>query len=298
MWLSNKKRTSQRRRFAADDAGPNPLLRVNARMIEQKRMRVYRTSGVFLVIVLVAAVGGALWFALTKAEEVFFSQNPRYTIKSLDIQSDGRLVTPALVREWTRLRVGMNLFEIDVSQTRCLLAKVPMIKSVAVTRHLPDTLEIRLSERSPIARVKRRDSAYLGVDRDGCFFSLPAGGQTLPTIIGYHGTPVEPGGSIKGQALRALEVLDVCSRTSAGKALSIAFVDVEKEDCLRIYLAGGECVRLPWMIPAQPGLSARQDLERKLRVLTQSLQNSANRGKRIAWIDLTFSDEYIPAKEY
>jgi len=31
--------------------------------------------------------------------------------------------------------------------------------------------------------VKRRDSGYLGVDREGCFFSLTATGQTLPIIV-------------------------------------------------------------------------------------------------------------------
>jgi cell division protein FtsQ len=267
-------------------------------MIEQKRMRVYRTSGVFIAIVLLVATAGAVWFAFNKAEEVFFSQNPRYAIKTLDIRSDGRVVTPGLVRGWTGLRAGMNLFMVDVNRTRRLLQKVPMVKSVTITRRLPDTLEIRLSERSPIARIKRRDASFLGVDRDGCFFSLTATGQTLPIIMGYYGTAIEPGNCMKGQAVKALEVMDVCSRTSVGKAISVAFIDVSSEDCLRVYLAGGECARLPWSTPEQPLQPYRQLVERKLRQLTQGLQNSANRGKRIAWIDLTFSDEYIPAKEY
>ena len=298
MWNRNKKRPSPKRRFAADDdAGPNPLLRVNTRMTEQKRVNVHRTGIMFVAIALLVAIAAATWFAVAKAQEVFFSQNLRYTIKTLDIQSDGHLVTPALVKEWTGLRTGMNLFEVNVAKTRRLLQKVPMVRTVSVTRRLPDTLEIRLSERAPIARVKRRDSGYLGVDREGYFFSLTATGQTLPIIVSYHGTTVEPGGCIKGQAMRALEVLDVCTRTSVGKTIRVAFVDVGSEDCLRLYLSGGECVRLPWSNP-QPGPASRQDLERKLRTLVQSLQKSADRGKRIAWIDLTFSDEYIPAKEY
>jgi len=121
-------------------------------MIEQKRVGVYRTSVVFVAIALLAAVAAATWFAVTKAQEVFYSQNPRYTIKTLDIRSDGRLVTPALVKEWAGLRVGMNLFEVDVARTRRLLQKVPMVKTVIVTRRLPDTLQIQLTERTPIAR--------------------------------------------------------------------------------------------------------------------------------------------------
>ena len=101
MWLRNKKRASPRHRFADDDDAPNPLLRVNARMVEQKRMSVYRTSAVFVVIALLCAAAALAWFAFTAAREVFFSENPRYTIKTLAIRSDGRLVTPALVKEWT-----------------------------------------------------------------------------------------------------------------------------------------------------------------------------------------------------
>ena len=63
-------------------------------------------------------------------------------------------------------------------------------------------------------------------------------------------------------------------------------------------MIGGERIRLAWegMEAATP--DARESLIAKLARLARALKSAATRGKRIAQLDLTFGDQYVPAQEY
>ena len=295
MWLSNEKRRKRRRSFAHGDGSRDPLLMVNARAADKKQMRSHRIGAAVIVLGVAAGALAATGFAFLKAGEVMFSSNPRYTLKTLDIRSDGKIVTPELVREWTGLRTGTNLFAVDIGRMReDILAKAPMVKSMEVTRRLPDALDIRIAERLPIARLG--SGAFLGVDKEGFVFNLKSPASMLPAIVGYRGAMPYPGSSIRGNVLRALELLDLCMRSPAGQSIRIDMVDVSDENYLVLHLGGGESVRLSAQA-ASPS-AGRPDMEHKLLLLTRTLQKSAERGKRIAWVDLTYGDDYIPAQEY
>jgi len=295
-WFNNRKKPTPRRRFDEDDDLPRQLLMVNARVSDQKRVRSYRVGVVVFGLILMAGLGGALWFLVLQAGAMLFTENARYTLKVLDIRSDGRTITPDLVREWTGLRTGLNLFSLQISQIRSdLLHKVPMLKSVDIIRRLPDRLDIEISERRPVAKLGA--TGQLTVDKDGYVFSPRSASEILPAITGYRGPTPYPGTNIRGTVLRALEVLDLCARTPIGQSIRISGIDVGNDDYLLLYLAGGECARLAWQ-GATPTASSRPDLDRKLRTLIRTLQKSAERGKHIAWVDLTFNEDYIPAQEY
>ncbi len=294
--FGNRRRTTKRRLLDVNEDGrASSLLRVNARVDEQRRIRSFRIAAGVMAAVVITGSAVVGWLTLQQVGRVLFSNNPRYVLRSIEVHSDGKRITPDLFREWTGVQPGMNLFAVDILQIqKFVLQKAHMIKSIEILRHLPDRMEVRLSERMPVARVECRGAVYLGIDREGHLFGIRGGAQTLPAIIGGSTVGLRSGTVASATIQRALEVIDACNRSGVSRNLKIAFIDVSAEDMLSVYLASGENVRFP----ARGGGTSRQGLERKLQSLMQSIESAAARGRRIAWIDLTFNDDYIPAQEY
>ena len=233
-----------------------------------------------------------------KTGEWLFWGNPDYTLRKLVVQVEGQVITSNHVREYTGLREGTNLFALNLGQVRSdFLKKTPIAKSIVIQRRLPDTAIVTVIERVPLARLGRGSS--MGVDREGYVFSLRSGTREFPVISGSADTAVRLGSRVDASALNAIEALDACNRIKAGEQVKIASIDVSSKECLDLYLAAGERVRLAWSGMGQPMTSdMRQELEKKLTYLAAVLRVAEERGRRVVNLDLTYGDQYVPAQEY
>ena len=101
--------------------------------------------GVFLIFLCV-------WHGGSWLMKAGFYQNDRFTVKTIDIRTSG-LINPEQIRSWARIHEGENLFEVDLQRIKRDLEMVPQIKVAAVDRVLPETLRLRITERSPLAQV-------------------------------------------------------------------------------------------------------------------------------------------------
>jgi cell division protein FtsQ len=85
--------------------------------------------------------------------------------------------------------VGLNLFRIDIARVQRDLGGVGWISRINIEKKLPDTLRIKITERTPLALV--RDAARLRyTDEDGIAFadlSPVAGDDDLPIITAASG---------------------------------------------------------------------------------------------------------------
>jgi hypothetical protein len=79
-------------------------------------------------------------------------ENPSFTIQSVDVQTDG-VVSKDQMRRWTGVKPGQNLLALDLAVVKRNLEMVSVVKSVSIERVLPSTLQIRISEREPIAQI-------------------------------------------------------------------------------------------------------------------------------------------------
>jgi len=247
------------------------------------------------MIGILAIVIGALltW----KLGAVFFWENPKYNIQKLDIHVEGATITAAHVREYMRIAEGTNLFSSQLNSLRSdFLRKAPIAKSVKIQRHLPDTLTIEVVERIPVARLGRWGS--LAVDREGYVFNLRAGGRDYPVITGYADNGMKPGARVDQTAMNAIEIVDICNRSKLGEQVKIASMEVGAKDHLELYLTAGEHIKIAWENMDQYLPDTRQKVEHKLITLASALRASEERGRRLINLDLTFSDQYVPAQEY
>lgn len=223
---------------------------------------VYRR--VAAALALLAAIAGATWLlaqGLRQTGRAMFASNALFTLRKLDLVSDGRL-SPDLIREYARVRSGQNLFDVDLRETRAALEAVPLVREAIVTRHLPDGLSIRVTERTPLARVTMPGTGLtLAVDREGHVLGPGSASPALPAIGGLSEPGLRPGARLSDpKAVEALALLDMCDRTRLCQYVPIRQVDVADPEQMLLTLANGDEAPMP-----------RKDLEAKTRRLASIL---------------------------
>lgn len=137
-----------------------------------------------LLVAVVAAVFGTLY-----SYHAMFPDNPRFTLRHVVVRSIGWWNDKtAHVQQMTELIPGKTgLFQINLADIRARLLREPSIDNATVSRVLPDTIEISISERIPRALLGNQKSALVldsnavVMHRDKCL-KIDA---NLPVIIGY-----------------------------------------------------------------------------------------------------------------
>lgn len=278
MWYGDDDRYSRRGMFNRRRQNVREtLLLVNARAGERRRDAMHRLGAIVLVLVVLA---GTVWVTLAGARlagRALFSGNSRFTIRRLEITTEGRL-QPEHVREYAGLAEGMNLFAVDLAQVRRDLEEVPIVRSVTVRRELPDTLYIDVAARTAAARLGDGSAGYLlALDRDGFILGTTTASPDLPAITGSSEKGLRPGMRVEDPGVRsALRALDLCEAPAMGRLVRIRTVDVSHADYLDLRLARGERVLL-----------SREGLDTKLVKLCEIIQRAADMGRGIAVIDMT-----------
>lgn len=282
MWF-NDEEMSRRGKFKGKRTlSRNPILNVNVRLSDRRRARAYRVIIIVLVPLLIGAVVFLLRFGLRMTGGLLFSRNDRFTITNLDIKG-GAAINSDLIREYTQISEGMNLFGFNIRKVReKFLRSAPNARSMEIVRVLPDTLRIEVVERVPLARIGRREC--LVVDSAGCVFGLRSRLYELPVITGYGNRNLRPGDRVDGMALAAIEVLEVCENPGIG--LPVAGIDVRNRDYLVVRLPDGKSGRLSWEGMGEKASESREKLIAKLRKWVWALKTE--KGKQSSEFDLTF----------
>jgi len=112
----------------------------------------------------------------------------RFGVKTIEI-TGATHTSRAAIDAITRQYVGTNLFRVDIVHLQSDLRRLGWIERIEAEKKLPDTLRIRIVERSPVALVQL-DGRYLYVDRTGMPFgelSPSVGDGELPLITGASG---------------------------------------------------------------------------------------------------------------
>ena len=298
MWFSGNTRTVRKRGGRGKDSGDvRGLLRSNTRLGDARLGPWSRLQGVVLVLLVLIGVALLGWLLVAEVGAALFWKNPNFTVRKLVIHCDGPMIGERLVRDYTGLREGINLFSVNLTRMRSeFLRKTPAVRTFAVARHLPDWIEVVVTERETLARLGRW--GFLGVDREGRVFNLRAGPREVPVLTGFAQSHLIPGAQVDPSVLRGIEALDACRRSSVGNMVRIVSIDVAPKDYVELYLTGGERIRMAWDGMGTGTPAVRQQLERKLDLLAQALQSASARGRRISSLDLTFNDQYMPAQEY
>ena len=144
-------------------------------------------------------------------------ENPMYQLSDIRVSTDG-LLTRLQVLEIMEIEEGRNIFSIDLAKARAAIDALPQVERLEVRRILPDRIDIRISERQPVAWVAKAADAELGLN-SGAYLVDTRGYVmrmrkvmpehfALPIITGVVMEDVAPGQKLPtSEALAALELL-------------------------------------------------------------------------------------------
>lgn len=229
-----------------------------------------------LALVFVAAVGVALAVAYGKLRDIWLEQ---CVIRDPSVQvtvTSGMMVKADVLAEEFGLRKGANLALIDFDEKRkAVLAKIPNLRSVSVSRTLPDKVTIAAEERTPIARMNirgRKSETGRVVDTDGVVFVWQRGTQMLPVIRELQAPGTAVGGRLSGRSLAALRLIE--SSQEAGRSeLGVLEVDASRPDYLLATLGNYSRAKVAWEGMDEPNEATRKNLDRQLTLLTKAIQS-------------------------
>jgi cell division protein FtsQ len=139
-------------------------------------------SAVKLASGLAVVVGASL--AVAWSAHHYALTSPRFAIHTVDLVGAKRSTLDQVKAE-SGVNVGDNIFALDTDLAERKLLENPWISEVKVTRRLPSTLRVELSEREAAAVVALADHVYL-VTREGVPFKeiQPGDPYDLPLITG------------------------------------------------------------------------------------------------------------------
>ena len=230
-------------------------VKVRARKATQHRNR--RVLVFISKIVLAIAICAGIYIGAQFGIRRFFFENPDYTVAMIDVQTDGTLQREQVLST-ADLHEGKNIFHVNLAQVHSALEQLPQVDEVQVVRKMPGQIDIRITERKPIAWITsekqisdpfQSDVAFL-IDARGALMKekklLPEY-LGLPLITGCTGESLEAGKIVDSiEAKAALELL----RLSAGSFMQTRFqireIDLSKGYCLVVTDKNHTRVMLPF----------------------------------------------------
>jgi cell division protein FtsQ len=145
----------------------------------QRRINVQRAVQVGRSLVLAFVVASIALWAWYRAQS-----DSRFAVKNVEVTGATHTSREALAAVTSGF-VGANLFKIDIDRVQAELRALPWVSRIEIEKRLPDTLRIRVTERTPWALVQSAGSLRYA-DENGAAFAplLPATGDPdLPLVV-------------------------------------------------------------------------------------------------------------------
>jgi cell division septal protein FtsQ len=181
---------------------------------------------------------------------------PVVSVHRIDVQGTARL-TPDRVKRAVAETMGQPILLLDLGTLRARIEEVAGVRAAAVARHMPDLLQIRVAERTPVLKTTLGGAAAM-LDGTGAIFPAgrpQAGDEHLPVVTGLETTLGAARVVARDQAaLRALAALK--SAAPAVLAVTPATFDLTEPD--RVVLTLEDGTPALWLDRDEPGRNLQQ----------------------------------------
>ena len=303
MWFKREQKNRRLRR--------GRVLDVKLRSAQVRATRVRLATVAFSVVFGTVFGLYLFWRAGEWALDKFVYENSTFAIRQIDVQTDGK-ISPEQLRRWSGVKTGANLIALDLASVKRNLELVPAIASVSVERILPRTLDIRVSERKPIAQVNvPRATATSGMavsvfelDADGfvmqpldprlCVVPLAQVSGALPMITGLNVYELQPGRRVESPAAQAaLKLIGAFNHSPMTGLVDLRRVDVASPGVL--VATTGQGGEITFSLENLPQQLARwreiYDLGRRLNKRIASADLAVPNNVPVRWAENDFAPE-------
>ncbi len=203
-----------------------------------------------------------------------------------------RLLSPDTIEHAAAIPVGDNLFLTNFGPAKKRVLAINAVKDVRITRRLPDTVLISVTERKEAAVTVISAQSFL-LDDEGVFIN-PASGEAvtinfpditnLPVVVGISEDQIDRGGRLKGAA-----------GDSASKLLT-EFKHYIAPFRLKIDLTDSGNIGLLLDDTLRVKFGSHNEIDRKIKTFETIYDKLKDRKDTIEYIDVRFPD--FPAVRY
>lgn len=196
--------------------------RIRARRFIKRAARVAALAGAVPLLAVAVLWGYA---ELTTAEAL--------AVRSINVTGTSN-ATAAEIEELSGIRKGQNIFIFDGDAVEAALKANPWVEAAEVGRSLPDTVNIVVKERIPIALVKL-DAMYV-MDSSGTVFKRLAQGDDLdlPVVTGLTAELIG-GDDAKGIQKGLIRLISILSGRSGFNIANVSEINVDPSFGLSVY---------------------------------------------------------------
>ena len=212
--------------------------------------------------------------------------SPVFVLKHVNVHGNAYLSDEEIIRI-SGINMGENLFKLATDEIMQAMSKDIRIDQVIVRRNFPDSLDIQVVERIPLAIIKC-DYGYLEVGRGGIVLDAHRTLSQIPVPIvsGVEVSDLFVGDTAENQQLS--QVLDFLDKLNRDTATSIAEINISDPNNVMVYM--NHSVQLK--------MGALDTLQKKLEI-TESVNREIKQAKHpIEYVDARFDGSYsIKLKE-
>lgn len=243
-----------------------------------RRRRILVTLGAILALALLA---GGTWGYL-RLRDLWLEQCVIDDFAAQVTVNGGKMVKPDVIAEEFGLRKGANAALIDFdTRRREILAKIPNLRDLKVTRQLPNRVTVVVEEREPFVKMNVRGGKTVTgrvADKEGVVFVCYRNTQALPTIR-ETGTPTPPGKRLSQRGMAALAVAEACA-DPALQEVQFLECDISKPNYLLLVLSDYSRVRLAWDGMDAPSSRSAAALRSQLDAFASVYKSDLGHGTR------------------
>lgn len=168
-----------------------------------KSRAVARIVAVVLVLVAMCAVLVSAGYALKR---FLLTDNPHFLCRNIDFEPTPHFSLKGMQTlleemgdEKGCILSRSNLLKVDIAGIQKRLASYPIVRNVAVSRVMPGTLKIEMTERMPFAFISNGKKIDALIDRDGVvypYYDMRGVPGTLPYIMNVRNVKRLPFGEV------------------------------------------------------------------------------------------------------
>ncbi|MCO6526631.1 cell division protein FtsQ/DivIB [Snodgrassella sp.] len=205
-------------------------------------------------------------FCLLAAGGTWVVHSPYFPVRQIQVLQPLKHLQSTEIEKISRQYLRGNIFTVNVNAAQAELAKLPWVAKVQVKRIWPDTVQLDIKERVPVARWNTQQL----VDMDGRIFNAAAQEQ-LPLLVGTTG-------SARYMTVHLLTFENLLQPTG----LHVQELQLSDRSAWQLILTNGITLRL-----------GREKVEQRLASFVwawqQVLQNQAS---NIDYVDLRYPDGF------
>ena len=172
----------------------------NSRAQRRQRIVLRCFVGLRMVFLMAGMVGASLLLILAYDA---VTQSAYFEARTIGVEGNGRL-SRATILEQSGLKLNQNILSVNLETLRSKLMVHPWIAAAEIKRELPDTINIRVKERVPVAVVDLNRPYYL--DEEGEIFKAvePSDDVNVPLVTGLSFSDLDLEDPWRSRLVRAL----------------------------------------------------------------------------------------------